>query len=159
EKGEFRIVTELDADYPDPLRELSGRPPVLYVQGHWPLPNRLALGLVGTRHSSPYGEEVAETLTIELVEKDVMTISGMAAGIDTVVHRTTLNKEGQTVGALGHGFQYEFPRSNRNLFQQMREKGTLLTEFPFEAPPEASHFPRRNRIISGLSRGVVVIEA
>lgn len=159
EKGEFRIVTELDPDYPAPLRELMGRPPVVYVQGLWPLPEGLALGIVGTRRSTAYGEAVAERLTAELVDRSIVTISGLANGIDTVVHRTTLNKEGRTVAALGHGFGHLYPRDNAVLFKRMAEKGTLITEFHFYARPEAFHFPRRNRIISGLSQGVVVVEA
>jgi DNA processing protein len=158
-RGEFRAITELDPDYPAPLRGLPDRPPVLYVKGEWPTPPRLTLGIVGTRHATPYGLCVAEQITTNLVRKGVVTVSGLASGIDTRVHQATLRESGSTVAVLGHGFQYQFPPENGDLFQTIEEKGTLVSEFPFEMRPDPRHFPRRNRIISGLSRGVLVVEA
>ncbi len=156
----FRIVTEIDADYPERLRELSDRPPVLYVRGSWPVPEGVVIGLVGTRRASSYGLRAAEILTEGLVSQGVVTVSGLAVGIDTQVHRTTLNKEGITVAALGHGFGFLYPKENGRLAEEIVErKGALVTEFAYQSPAESHHFPRRNRIISGLSRGVVVVEA
>jgi len=156
----FRIVTEIDADYPERLKELSDRPPVLYVKGHWPVPEGVVIGLVGTRRASSYGLRAAEVLTEGLVGQGVVTVSGLAIGIDTQVHRTTLNKEGITVAALGHGFGFLYPKENRRLAEEIVDrKGALVTEFAYQSPAESHHFPRRNRIISGLSRGIVVIEA
>jgi len=159
DSGEFRAVCELDSDYPASLKELVDRPPVLYVKGVWPMPPGFALGIVGTRQASPYGICAAERFTIDFVQKGIVTVSGLAAGIDTCVHRTTLRNNGHTIAVLGHGFKFQFPRENRKLFEEIAEKGTLVTEFPFETRPDARHFPRRNRIISGLSRGVLVVEA
>lgn len=159
ESGEFRAISELDPDYPETLKELADRPPVLYVKGIWPVASALALGIVGTRHPTPYGICAAERFTLDFVRKGAITVSGLAAGIDTCVHRTTLKENGLTVAVLGHGFEYQYPSQNKDLFAEIAERGTLVTEFPFETGPDARHFPRRNRIISGLSRGVVVVEA
>jgi len=158
-QGQFRILTELDADYPEPLRHILERPPVLYVKGIWPDSAIKKIGLVGTRRATAYGIGVAERFTRELVKEKISTVSGLAAGIDTVVHETTLKENGYTVAVLGHGLQFRFPSSNRKLFEQIAEKGVLMTEFPYTMAPLAQHFPRRNRIISGLSDAVVVIEA
>jgi len=159
QKGEFRAITELHPDYPETLRELADRPPVLYVKGKWPPLPKFLIGIVGTRRASPYGRAVAEQLTQDLVQRGMATVSGLAAGIDACAHRVTLESSGFTIAALGHGFRYRYPRENHVLFDQIASNGTLLTEFSYDSPPEAGHFPRRNRLISGLSRGVVVIEA
>jgi DNA processing protein len=157
--GLFRIVLESDADYPEAMRPLTGRPMVLYIQGRWPLSQALHLGIVGTRHPSAYGREAAKWLTDELVDRGVATVSGLAGGIDRCVHERTLARGGWTIAALGHGLQHVFPRENAGLFEQMSQGGTLISEFPYIWPPQAQQFPRRNRIIAGLSRGVLVVEA
>jgi len=158
-RGEFRILTELDAEYPDPLRDVSDRPPVLYVRGIWPPQLDRRIGLVGTRHATPYGIQIAEQFTRELVSRQMGTVSGLAAGIDTVVHETTLTAKGYTMAVLGHGLEHRFPRSNVALFKRIGNEGALVTEFPYTMAPQSHHFPRRNRIISALSEAVVVIEA
>ena len=158
-RGEFHIFTELDAGYPDNLRNVIDRPPVVYVKGLWPPPAEQRIGIVGTRRATPYGLQMAEYVARECAVRQITTVSGLAAGIDTVAHRTTLAYGGYTVAVLGHGFAHRFPRGNRRLFEAIAEKGALMTEFPVAMPPQAAHFPRRNRIISGLSGAVVVIEA
>jgi DNA processing protein len=158
-KADFRRVVEQDADYPEPLRELEDRPPVLYIKGRWPLPEACAIGIVGTRHASPYGLEVTKRFTADLVQKDVLIVSGLAAGIDACAHRATLQGGGWTVAVLGHGFNYRYPAENASLFEEIEKRGTLITEFACDIQPDARNFPRRNRIISGLSRGVLVVEA
>jgi len=158
-KGEIRKVMDTDADYPKALRELTDRPPVLYIKGRWPLPEGFSIGIVGTRRATPYGLEAAERFTLDLVSRGVMTVSGLAAGIDGCVHRTTLQEGGWTVAVLGHGLGHLFPKENKVLFDEIAKRGTLVTEFSYDTPPRASHFPQRNRIISGLSQGVLVIEA
>lgn len=157
--GEFKAITELDADYPDAFRELVDRPPVLYVKGVWPPPPGLPIGIVGTRRASSYGLMAAECITAELVRRHVLTVSGLAKGIDAVAHRVTLEEGGWTAAALGHGFKFRYPPENGSLYDDIAEHGALLTEFPYEQRPDAGNFPRRNRLISGLARGVVVIEA
>jgi len=157
---EIRSVRWEESDYPACLRELPDRPAVLYVKGCWPLPaHEVMIGVVGARRASPYGLEAAQHVTSGLVRRGVVTISGLASGIDASAHRATLQERGWTVAVLGHGFGYQFPKENAPLFEEIERKGTLVTEFPFDTPPLAQHFPQRNRIISGLSRGVVVVEA
>jgi DNA processing protein len=158
-RGDFRILTELDGDYPDDLRNIPDRPPVVYVRGIWPPPPVKRIGIVGTRRASVYGLEVAESIARELALLKMATVSGLAAGIDTAVHESSLRHAGYTVAVLGHGLAHLFPRSNRTLFEVIGESGALLTEFPYAMAPQAAHFPRRNRIISGLSEAVIVVEA
>jgi len=158
ERGDFQILTELDESYPARLANFMDRPPVLYVKGHWP-PSGWPVALVGTRRATRYGIETAAELTRALVRQGVVTISGLAAGIDAVVHQTTIDESGLTVAVLGHGFRFVYPRANERLYKEVQERGALVTEFPFERPPEAGQFPRRNRIISGLAEAVVVVEA
>ncbi|OGR89937.1 MAG: DNA protecting protein DprA [Elusimicrobia bacterium RIFCSPLOWO2_01_FULL_59_12] len=158
-KGVCRLATELDEEYPARLREVVGRPPVLYYKGRWPPPPEGCVGLVGTRRPSAYGRTVAERLTTDLTVQGVATISGLAKGIDTCVHEATLRAGGHTMAVLGCGLGQVYPPQNAALQERIAEYGTLVSEFPYEAPPDARHFPQRNRIISGLARGVVVIEA
>jgi DNA processing protein len=159
EKGRFLIVLGLDADYPERLRSVPDRPPVLYVRGRWPIGPDFRLGIVGTRHPTLYGEKAARYFSEHLVMMGVQTVSGLAAGVDTIVHEATVKAGGWTVAALGHGLSFQFPRQNARLFEVLAEQGTLVTEFPYSCPPDAALFPRRNRIISGLSNGVLVIQA
>jgi len=159
-KQEFRTVLEMDADYPESLRAINDRPPVLYVIGRWPLPkDRFRVGIVGSRLATPYGLEATERLTGDLVDAGVVTVSGLAAGVDAQAHRATLKKKGWTVAILGHGFGYQFPKENAPLFKEIAAEGTLVTEFEYDTPPLPAYFPQRNRIISGLSQGVLVVEA
>ena len=159
-KGDIRTVADTQSDYPKALREIADRPPVIYVKGRWPLPEgALAIGIVGSRRATPYGLEATRTLTTDLVNAGVMTVSGLAAGIDACAHRTTLEKGGWTLAILGHGFGYSYPKENLPLFAEIARHGTLVTEFPYDTRPLPPHFPQRNRIISGLSHGVAVMEA
>jgi DNA processing protein len=157
-KKQCEVVTELDEGYPAALRELLGRPPVLYYKGRWPISEK-AVGLVGSRHPSEYGKTAARRFAEDLAQHHVATVSGLAKGIDTCVHQGTLQAGGWTVAVLGCGLGRTFPQENAVLQARVAEEGTLVSEFPYEAPPDSSHFPRRNRIISGLSKGVAVIEA
>jgi len=155
----IRRVLVQDADYPQGLRELADPPPVLYIKGRWPLSQNLHIGVVGPRKATLYGLEVAKQFTADFVRRDIVTVSGLAAGVDACCHRVTLDEGGWTVAVLGHGFGHFFPKENIPLFEQIAERGTIVTEFEFDTKPEARHFPRRNRIISGLSKGVLVAEA
>ncbi len=127
--AEIRKVMEQDADYPKALRELSDRPPVLYIKGRWPLPESCLFGIVGSRRASPYGLEAAKRFTEDLVRQGIVTVSGLAAGIDACAHRVTLEEGGWTVAVLGHGFGHQYPNENKLLFKQIAEQGTLITEF------------------------------
>ena len=154
-QGEIRKVTEQDADYPKALRELRDRPAVLYIKGRWPLPESCLFGIVGSRKASPYGLEAAKRFTSDLVSQGVVTVSGLAAGIDACVHRVTLEKGGWTVAILGHGFGYQYPKENAPLFKQIAEQGTLMTEFPYETRrgPMAGHFSLRGTGSFRVCRG------
>lgn len=157
--GRLRILTELDADYPAAMRPAPDRPPVLYVRGRWPPPEGRALAIVGTRRPTPYGMEVAEEWGRRMATAGWWTVSGMAAGIDAAAHRSTLQAGGYSVGVLGHGLRHRYPGSNDNLFDEMERHGALITEFPYEVPPQAGHFPRRNRVIAAMASAVLVVEA
>jgi len=152
-------VGELDPTYPDPLREISQRPERLYLKGRWPLPAAPMFGIVGTRRASSYGLHMAREISRDLARAGAIIVSGMAAGIDAAAHQAALDVGGITVGVLGHGLKWQYPKENKHLYEAMRERATLISEFPYELEPRPALFPQRNRIISGLSRGVVVIEA
>jgi DNA processing protein len=140
------------------LREIADAPPFLYVVGDLPQTDR-SLAVVGSRHASTYGLATTTRLVRELAEAGVAIVSGMARGVDAAAHRAALAANGSTIGVLGCGIDLTYPQENRALFQEMRSKGALISEFPMATPPAAENFPRRNRLISGLSRGVLVVEA
>ncbi|MBF0122312.1 MAG: DNA-protecting protein DprA [Candidatus Omnitrophica bacterium] len=154
-----RLMTILDDDYPSRLKEIADAPIVLYIQGK--IPERLdcAIAIVGSRNATIYGLQMAEQFARELSELGVPIISGLARGIDAAAHRGCLRASGQTVGVLGCGLDIVYPRENKFLFDAIREKGCIISEFPFGTPPVSYNFPRRNRIVSGLSLGVLVVEA
>ncbi len=148
-----------DADYPRLLREIADPPPVLFIKGALTPADNWAVALVGTRKCTVYGREVAETLATELARNNITVISGMARGIDAFVHAASLKAGGRTVAVLGCGVDVVYPPEHRRLAQQIAEQGAVVSDYPIGTPPDAMNFPPRNRIISGLSLGVVVIEA
>lgn len=152
------VLTWDDADYPALLRNIADPPIVLYVWGDL-LPNdEWAVAIVGTRRATAYGKECTHRLTRGLVESGVTIVSGLAYGIDTEAHQTVVQAGGRTLAVLGCGVDVVYPPTNRELSQKIRENGALISEYPLGTKPEAKNFPRRNRIISGLSLGTVVIE-
>jgi len=154
------LVTREDAAYPLPLRDVKGAPPVLYIRGEWrPDLDTPALAIVGTRKPTPYGKMVARRLGTQLAEAGVTVVSGMARGVDGEAHRGALAAGGRTVAVLGCGLNRCYPPEHRTLLETIVESGAALSEFPIGCPPLAANFPRRNRIISGLVGGVVVVEA
>ncbi|HBG60329.1 MAG: DNA protecting protein DprA [Omnitrophica WOR_2 bacterium GWF2_38_59] len=157
-KKQVRIITALDSDYPSSLRDISDAPFVLYVKGNIPK-DHLALGFVGSRKASIYGMNIAENFALRLAELGITIVSGMARGIDTASHRGSLKAKGRTIAALGNGLANVYPPENKKLFEEISQNGAVVSEFPMETQPLPQNFPRRNRIISGLSLGVVVIEA
>ncbi|MBI3013154.1 MAG: DNA-protecting protein DprA [Elusimicrobia bacterium] len=152
------ILTLEDDSYPLFLKRIYDPPPVLYVKGRIACLQEFSIALVGTRRPTPYGERVAAELSRDLAERGIATVSGLALGIDTVVHQSTVRSGGATIAVLGSGHLQLYPEINRKLSVAITEKGALLSEFPLRSSPEPSHFPRRNRIISALSSGTVVIE-
>lgn len=154
-----RPLVPSDADYPEPLKTLSDAPILLFVKGGFRPVDSFAVALVGTRKPTAYGSTAAEKLARELTSAGVTVVSGLARGIDTVVHATAVKKGGRTIGVLGSGFDHFYPPENRSLADKMADQGAVVTEFPLGTMPDRYNFPRRNRIISGLSLAVVVVEA
>ncbi|UCE42092.1 MAG: DNA-processing protein DprA [Candidatus Aminicenantes bacterium] len=157
EKIGFSVLTFADKQYPEYLREIFDPPLVLYYAGKISTLSKPAVSIVGARKPTPYGRAVAERLALDLSARGVVVVSGLASGIDSISHWGAL-KGGKTVAVLGSGLERIYPRENLPLFEKIAENGLVLSEYPLKAPPLKYHFPLRNRIISGLSIGVVVVE-
>lgn len=156
----IRIMTLQDADYPERLRQLEDAPCVLYLKGKIPdLDEEVAIGVVGTRQASEYGKTVAKRLGLELARGGAVVVSGIAAGIDACAVRGALQAGGTAVCVLGGGIDVPYPWENRFLYEDVAASGLLISEYPPGTENRGSHFPVRNRIISGLSLGIVVVEA
>ncbi len=153
-----RILTREDADYPKALRDIPDPPVVLYVRGVLAVEDA-AVALVGSRRASLYGLEVAERLAYELAARGVTIVSGLARGIDGAAHRGALKAGGRTVAVLGNGLSDVYPPEHAALAEQIASRGAIVSEYPMRMAPLAQNFPRRNRLISGLSLGVVLVEA
>lgn len=156
-----RALTWADLDYPERLREVDDSPPVLYVLGDFAPSDSWAVGVVGTRRTTSYGREVTARLAAELAEGGVTVVSGLARGIDTEAHRSSLDAGGRTIAVLGSGLDVLYPQENRGLVQRIvtEGRGAVVSEYALGTQPDAINFPPRNRIISGLSLGVLVVEA
>ncbi len=148
-----------DEGYPELLAAIHSPPPILYVRGTIEPKDRVAVAIVGSRQASQYGSAMAEQISGELAERGVTIVSGMARGIDAAAHRSALRAAGRTIAVLGCGLGVTYPPEHAELADQIADHGALISEFPIFTPPKPGHFPQRNRIISGLARGVVVIEA
>ena len=159
EEHGIRIIRCVDGDYPELLRHIDDAPLLLYVKGTLKETDRHAIAMVGSRKMSGYGAKVAWLLSTELATCGLTIVSGMAVGIDTVSHRGALSTGGRTIAVLGCGLDQPYPPQNKELFDALAEKGCVVSEFPLGTPPLREHFPRRNRLISGLSLGVIVVEA
>jgi len=153
------IVCLGDDDYPENLKTIPDPPPVLYVTGAPEPKDLVAVAVVGSRFASPMGLLFTERLCADLGRRGVTVVSGFAMGIDSAAHRGALKAGGRTIAVLGCGLDVVYPKPNRDLRRRIAEAGLLVSEFPLGTPPLAGHFPMRNRIISGLSLGVVVVEA
>lgn len=154
-----RILTLSDEAYPSRLKEIYDPPAVLYVNGELKKEDDLAVSIVGSRKTSVYGRMMTERMSQGLARHGVTIVSGMARGIDSVAHGGAVSVGGRTIAVLGCGVDVIYPRENRGLFAKIVEHGAVVSEFPMGSPPEGAHFPKRNRIISGLSLGVIVVEA
>ncbi len=156
------ILTFWDADYSKLLAQIEDKPPVLFTLGDATLLNRPAVSLVGSRNSSINGQNLTKKISFDLANNGYVVVSGMARGIDTAAHTGALhcpNPNGGTIAVLGTGVDVVYPEENQHLYDEIKEKGCLVSELPFGTGPIARNFPRRNRIISGLSQATVVIEA
>jgi DNA processing protein len=158
-KHHATLLTLADADYPRALRWIADPPVVLYVRGRLLSSHQLAVAVIGSRKPSPYGKMSAQGFSQSLAEHGYTVVSGLARGIDSLAHQGALQAGGQTLAVLGSGFNIVYPPENRRLYEQICSQGAVLSEFPLNTKPDRWNFPRRNRIISGLSLGILVIEA
>jgi len=155
-----RIISLSDSEYPSRLKEIYDPPVILFVKGSVEALSQPGIAMVGTRHPTPYGSGMAERLSIDLAARGLVIISGLARGIDTASHRGAVAAKGKTVAVLGTGIDVMYPKENTRLTEQIIALGgALITEFPVGTSPAPQNFPIRNRIISGMSAGVLVIEA
>ena len=155
-----RIISLSDAEYPPRLKEIYDPPVILFVKGSVELLSQPGIAMVGTRHPTPYGTGMAERLATDLAARGLVIISGLARGIDTASHRGTIAAKGKTIAVLGTGIDVFYPKENTRLAEQILALGgALISEFPIGTPPTPQNFPIRNRIISGMSAGVLVVEA
>ncbi len=161
EKLRITVITWKDKNYPPLLKAIDYAPPVLYVAGKLTEADQFAIAIVGTRNASQYGRQVTEQFAGELAGHNVTIVSGLALGIDTIAHKAALDAGGRTIAVMACGLDTIYPADNRGLAKRIVEsgQGALITEFPLGVRPESRYFPTRNRIISGLSLGVLITEA
>jgi len=155
----IRKITIEDAGYPENLKNIPSPPQALYVNGTILGSDKIAVALVGSRRATPYGLQTCERLAYELAVRGVTVVSGMARGIDSAAHRGAIRAGGRTIAVMGSGHNDIYPPENKGLYKEIASSGAVVTEYEDDKPPLAENFPRRNRIISGLSLGVVVVEA
>ena len=155
---EGRIVTYWDEQYPETLKKIYDPPPFIFLRGDIKEEDKYAIAIVGTRSPSEYGIIMAERFTQELTKLGIVTVSGLARGIDTVVHYTSIKSNGRTLAVIGSGLDVIYPPENKSLFERICKHGAVISECEMGAKPDAANFPRRNRIISGLSLGTLIIE-
>lgn len=154
-----RLLTWDEPEYPPRLREIYDPPPLLYIRGNIELLGRHIISIVGARRPSPYGNQMAERLARDLADHGLVIASGLARGIDASAHRGALGSaQGATIGVLGCGIDVVYPKENKKIFQEMEQRGAIISEFPLGTFPAAQNFPVRNRIIAGMGLGVVVVE-
>lgn len=156
----MKIINLEDYNYPKQLLNINDPPKKLFVLGDEENLNQFSIAIVGTRRCTKYGEDVAKSLAYNLSRYNINVISGMAKGIDSAAHIGTIMGKGKTIAVLGSGFNHIYPRENVNLFKEIiNNGGTVITEYEEDVIPVPENFPKRNRIISALSQGVVVVEA
>ena len=154
-----RILTWQDAEYPQRLRDLDDAPSVLYVRGNLPVvDDEAAIAIVGTRKCSPYGERAAKRIAGDVARHGGLVVTGLAKGIDAAAAEGALKEGGEVIGVLGCGLERVYPPENKGLFEEVLQNGALVSEYPPGTDPVGHHFPRRNRIITGLSVALVVVE-
>ena len=153
------LVTLADPDYPKALLEIADPPPLLYAKGNLAILNKLSIAIVGSRNASVQGEKNAEAFAQGLAEHGLCIVSGLALGIDGAAHRGALKAKGDTIAVVGTGLDMVYPAQHRDLAHQIAKSGLIISEFPLGTLSKPQNFPRRNRLISGLSLGCLVVEA
>jgi DNA processing protein len=159
EKYGIKVVPYYSEQYPGWLKNIDHFPPVIFMRGKIVPEDEVAVAVIGTRGATVYGKNIAETFAAEFARSGVCVISGMARGIDTAAHRGTLKNKGRTIAVLGCGLDRPYPPENRDLMEEIVKSGAVISEFNIGTQPLAQNFPKRNRIISGLSKAIVAIEA
>lgn len=155
-----KVMTWQSPDYPELLREIPAAPPLIFLRGQFEPIDRWAVAVVGTRRLTAYGRQVTHELVSGLVRNGITIVSGLARGIDAVAHRTALDEGGRTIAVMACGIDKIYPPEHRDMARQIIDgHGVIITDYPLGAEPENTHFPARNRLISGLSLGVLVVEA
>lgn len=155
----IKVYTIFENEYPENLRNIYDPPPVLYVKGELKEEDSLSIGIVGSRKASDYGLKMAHRIASRLAELGITIVSGMALGIDSAAHKGALAVKGRTIAVFACGHKYVYPMSNYRLSQEIQKSGAIITEYPYDTEAFAPQFPARNRIISGMSLGVIVVEA
>ncbi|MDD4503247.1 MAG: DNA-processing protein DprA, partial [Clostridiaceae bacterium] len=158
-ENSIKAYTIFENEYPENLKNIYDPPPVLYVKGELLKEDALAIGIVGSRKASDYGLKAAYKIAYRLAELGITIVSGMALGIDSAAHRGALAAKGRTIAVFACGLKYVYPMTNFRLSQEIQKDGAIITEYPFDTEAFAPQFPARNRIISGMSLGVIVVEA
>lgn len=153
-----KLLTYWDEGYPELLQKIYFPPMIIYTKGNFSENDKYNVAIVGTRQPSLYGKSMAEKFSSELAEKNITIISGMARGIDSIAHEAALKANGRTIAVIGSGLDVIYPPENRKMFDRIAESGVVISEFELGTNPDAQNFPRRNRIISGMSLGTLVIE-
>lgn len=159
QQHQCHIVTISDDAYPSLLKQIDDPPVLLYIVGKFPIPDTLSIAIVGSRGPTEYGKTTSQQLSQQLAARGITIVSGFARGIDTCVHRGALEAGGDTIAVFGCGLSIIYPEANRALAAEIIESGALVSEFPMTMPPRGANFPRRNRVISGLTSGTLVVEA
>ena len=154
-----KVFTCHDPHYPSRLKEIYDYPPVLYVRGSLLPEDEWCLAVVGTRRATVYGRQVTEEIVADLAQSKITIVSGLAKGIDSIAHRSALDVGGRSIAVFGCGLDIVYPSENAELARRIIGQGALISEYPLGTKPKAENFPRRNRIMSGLSLGVLIIEA
>lgn len=153
-----RLISYWDDEYPDILKQIYYPPLILFTLGDFSETDKQSIAIVGTRQPTQYGKTQAEHFSLELSEMKITIVSGLARGIDSIAHEAALKSKGRTIAVIGSGLDVIYPPENKKLFEQIKENGVIISEYELGTKPDAPNFPRRNRIISGISLGTLVVE-
>lgn len=159
-QNNIELIHIYDKYYPEKLKTIYDKPIVLYIKGNKSILNKFSLAIIGCRDHTKYGEIVAKNISYQISKNNIVTISGLARGIDSIAHKETLKAKGKTIAVIGSGVDNIYPEENKELAKEIiKNGGTIISEYVIGTKPQKMNFPARNRIISGMSNGVVVIEA
>lgn len=158
-KNNIKLINIIDKEYPESLKEIYAPPITLFAKGNINLLSKTSIGIVGCREPSLYGRNIARKFSMELSKNNIVVVSGLARGIDTEGHIGAIMNSGETIAVLGCGIDIVYPKENTNIYLEIARRGLIISEYIVGTKPDACNFPQRNRIISGISSGVLVVEA